>query len=89
MARLSPALIGVLSLGCIQLGAYQPRAIHDTTTGGAAMRFECWDTDRDCQSDAVHRCGGGYLRGIKIVDRRELVDANGRKLIVMDVKCAQ
>lgn len=84
-----PTLVPMAALlvGCLG-DAYKPRAIHDTT-GSGGLRFQCWDSDRDCQTDAVHRCGSykGRPRGIEILDRRELVDAHGRKLIVLDVQC--
>jgi len=83
-------IVLVESASCV---AYEPRSVTTSEQvgkpGGDALRFECWETETDCQSDAAHRCGSykGTPRGFRIVGREELASDGGRKLIVLDVQC--
>lgn len=86
------ALIVVGGIGCVDIGSYKPRAIGPgeavAKPGGLdALRFECWEREADCESDAAHRCGSHRGRGFRIVGREELASDAGRKLIVLDVQC--
>jgi hypothetical protein len=85
------ALIALSLVGCQK--QYEPQSFfHNGTTPtqpGQQLRFECWEDESDCETDASHRCGTfkGSPRGFKIVGRSEHASDGGRKLIVLDVQC--
>ena len=82
-------VVVVAILGCVSLDR-EPRS-YSTHSPRGTLRFECWETEADCESDATNRCGSGKMgpRGFRIVGRQELSSDGGRKLIMLDVECTR